>query len=288
MTGQSSFAPAESYLKTLDGLHELIDKRQEAHANGESFRELILLGRFILDRSGRIWRCKFSHAKSFVDWLEDELPAVEHGEFLTQILPGVHVDRISMWLPRSSDVCRECGESWTIDNCHDVSTYAVDVPDSISGKRTKVFLHPLCSKIERQRLGMRRHAETAAKAGLGAMVLVPTKNEYYTDEDVSYPWCVMRTPKGEIKFGPRKRVAHVEWGDIVRHLVKGFGRGATVEQVAAFEASLGASALFPSEDVTKGDFYIHAWSEEKLVEYMRKIAKTVQIGEFKKGAEAHE
>ncbi len=39
--------------------------------------------------------------------------------------------------------------------------------------------------------------------------------------------------------------------------------------------------------MTKGDFYIHAWGGEKAVEYLRKLAQTFQLGEFKKGAEAH-
>jgi hypothetical protein len=62
------------------------------------------------------------------------------------------------------------------------------------------------------------------------------------------PWFIITTPIGHIQIGWRKRVINIDW---TRTLQKKIGID-----------------LFPKEDVTKGEHYIHAWGYEKAKEYL--------------------
>lgn len=65
------------------------------------------------------------------------------------------------------------------------------------------------------------------------------------------PWFIVTTKLGRIKIGWRKRVINIDWSDsIIEHTAEG---------------------LFPDEDTTKGDKYIHAWSLEKAKEYIEAL-----------------
>lgn len=75
------------------------------------------------------------------------------------------------------------------------------------------------------------------------------QNEY--SSDIQRPWFIVTTPAGRIKIGWRKRVINIDWSD------------STIEQTT--------KELFESEDVTKGEKYIHAWGIEKAQEYVNKI-----------------
>ena len=77
---------------------------------------------------------------------------------------------------------------------------------------------------------------------------IESPNEYYRSE-YSEPWYIFYTSKGPLKVGWRKRVIHLDW--------------------SGFPAKMSASELFPSEDVTKGPHYIHAWGFEKLERYVK-------------------
>jgi hypothetical protein len=62
------------------------------------------------------------------------------------------------------------------------------------------------------------------------------------------PWFIVTTAKGRIKIGWRKSVINIDWSD------------SAITQ--------GADTLFPSENVTKGDKYIHAWGYDQAEKYM--------------------
>lgn len=62
------------------------------------------------------------------------------------------------------------------------------------------------------------------------------------------PWFVVTTHAGRIKIGWRKSVINIDWSDsIIRDAARN---------------------LFPNEDVTKSEKYIHAWGYEKAAEYI--------------------
>ncbi len=68
------------------------------------------------------------------------------------------------------------------------------------------------------------------------------------------PWFVVTTSKGRIKIGWRKRVIKIDW------------EGSAIDYNAEF--------LFHSEDVTKYDKMIHAWSLDKAKEYIDVLLNT--------------
>lgn len=80
--------------------------------------------------------------------------------------------------------------------------------------------------------------------------------QYYKALD---PWFVVTTPKGRIKIGWRKRVMEIDWTDTVSPFP--FGKQKAQE-------------LFPDENVTKGEYYIHAYGYEKAKEYIKKILES--------------
>ncbi len=69
----------------------------------------------------------------------------------------------------------------------------------------------------------------------------------------SLPWLLVTTKKGDIKVGWRKRVINIDWG---LSDIEETGHG-----------------LFPDEDVTKGDYNIHAWTCFKAKEYLEKLLR---------------
>lgn len=67
----------------------------------------------------------------------------------------------------------------------------------------------------------------------------------------SRPWFMITTRIGHIKMGWRKRVISIDW--------------------SGTEVQAKAQDLFPTEDVTKLEKSIHAWTEEKAAEYLDKL-----------------
>jgi hypothetical protein len=89
----------------------------------------------------------------------------------------------------------------------------------------------------------------------GPIYVEKIHNGYDPDYFVHNPWLIVTTTVGRFTIGWRKRVIHLEWGD-----VPGAGKG---------------SDLFPDESTTTGDHYIHAWSIEKAKEYVAAVVASV-------------
>ena len=66
-----------------------------------------------------------------------------------------------------------------------------------------------------------------------------------------YPWVIITTKKGRIKLGWRKSVMNLDWSES--------------------DLKADGEKIFKDEDVTKGTNYIHCWSEEKAIEYLKKL-----------------
>lgn len=71
------------------------------------------------------------------------------------------------------------------------------------------------------------------------------------------PWFIVTTKIGRIKIGWRKRVIEIDWEDTI-------------------ETTEFADNLFPGEDVTKGNKYIHAWSVEDAKRYVKTIMENLR------------
>ena len=66
-----------------------------------------------------------------------------------------------------------------------------------------------------------------------------------------YPWVIVTTKKGRIKLGWRKRVINLDWSESD---IKAIG-----------------TELFEDEKTTTGERYIHCWSKDKAIEYLKKL-----------------
>lgn len=73
--------------------------------------------------------------------------------------------------------------------------------------------------------------------------------DYHNYFRVSLNWFLFRTKYGLIKIGWRKRVISIEWEDTnIRKIVT-------------------------EDNVTKDETSVHAWGEEKAVEYLKELVK---------------
>ncbi|HAR43489.1 MAG TPA: hypothetical protein DCS07_12795 [Bdellovibrionales bacterium] len=70
------------------------------------------------------------------------------------------------------------------------------------------------------------------------------------------PWFVVTTEVGRFKIGWRKRVINIDWSETV--------------------GTKTAEELFPSEDVTKWEQSIHAWSLDDAKRYIEKIVASAE------------
>jgi len=66
-----------------------------------------------------------------------------------------------------------------------------------------------------------------------------------------FPWFEVTTSRGPITIGWRKSDIHIEWSES--------------------DVEPGGHELFPDENVTRGDRYIHAWGYQKAMEYLDRI-----------------
>ena len=85
---------------------------------------------------------------------------------------------------------------------------------------------------------------------------VETIDSEYCSESCCYkfPWIIVTTSKGRIKLGWRKRVMNLDWSES--------------------DITVMGEILFKGEETTKGEKYIHCWSKDKAIEYLKKLNAT--------------
>ena len=92
-------------------------------------------------------------------------------------------------------------------------------------------------------------------AGIEVLSHWELQNQYwprgYLEYVVRSPWWLVKTHVGLIKIGRRKRVWSIDWKDTpIRKIVT-------------------------DDDVTKDLHYVHAWTEEKLIEYLKVLGRSI-------------
>ncbi len=132
--------------------------------------------------------------------------------------------------------------------------YVIQPGDETAYTRTQYF-HADCFKgwITKE---TRTEFETLFRdAGIPILAIEPTENKYGS---FTYrgPWFNVTTPAGAIRVGWRKRVIEIE--------LQG-------------EWPVDCAELFRNEDVTVGYALVHAWSNEKAVEYLREISRVASV-----------
>jgi hypothetical protein len=232
-----------TYLTDLDGVHRLFKARHQAgYDRHERLREFLVLGRYYLDTCGNCMLTTFKFGYDVdANFLCDGFDPVVPWADVVKI-PKLRSTSTFEYPPTAQHVCEECGEGWTITNMHDSERVRNHEDDTFR------YEHLACYKLSAERRMMAFYREVLDEAGYGMWLSTPIPNEYWPDDA---PWCLVRGPKGSLKIGWRKRVLNIDWA--------GLNQG----------AKLDADKLFPGENVTKGDTYIHAWGKEKAVEYLR-------------------
>jgi hypothetical protein len=260
-----SEAGIREYLTDLAGLHRLIRDRAEAgYQRKERMEEWFVLGRFRLDTCGNTM-CSTLRGDAGEDatWLADGFPPVLPFDALRAVLGKIRIESSFVSIPGPDSVCAECGLGWDLSDCHDSN-----------GRRAangvvEEFMHGYCQRLAAERTALRSYQDIANMVGVGNPVVTPTPNEYCKDDA---PWALMRTARGTIKIGWRKRVLHIEWSDMIDRVVKRCCRSVNAyedyERKKTIRKALSAETLFPAENVTKGADCIHAWSEVKAFEYL--------------------
>lgn len=107
-----------------------------------------------------------------------------------------------------------------------------------------------------QKESKKERADILGLFGDNAIYVEEIPNGYCSDYCCKHlPWLTVTTKKGRITIGWRKRVLNIDW------------EGSAISQ--------SADALFSDEDVTKGNYYIHAWGLEKAKEYIDVLLNSI-------------
>ncbi len=295
---------AES-IKTLSGLLHLLHERWRAgYVREESLNEFHILGLYYLDSCGN---CGVSiPLKKKYKEMPDVLTQVEFDEFLTKhsIKPVSFL--YEQTIPSEHVRCPVCNECWTLATIDDVVQYHKYDDFSITefagqtlrevcdfygmkedkmysigtepflqnemgwvGKKegitdeyvvgkgdiltlsVKTFFHFECNRKNLETQYSSAFEELFKNAGFSTIGLQSIANQY-SNHYMYGPWFKVTTEIGIFTIGWRKRVININWSELN-------------EKVDSIKA------LFVNEDVTKDDFYIHAWDYEKAAEYLSAI-----------------
>lgn len=110
--------------------------------------------------------------------------------------------------------------------------------------------------VQEKREEMRKKSRAQAEAIMALAGFTVTRtwelvNQYWPDspkyDDVRTPWWLFLTEIGPVQIGCRKRVLCIDWS------------ACTVRGVVT------------TDDVTKNETMVHAWSETKAVEYLSQL-----------------
>jgi hypothetical protein len=93
-------------------------------------------------------------------------------------------------------------------------------------------------------------------ADIKVLKLWKLENKYwpsaYVDMIMANPWWLVKTPLGLIEIGNRKRVVNIDWSDT------------SIRKVIT------------EDDVTKDNTMVHAWTDEKIIEYLKALNKAAR------------
>lgn len=92
-------------------------------------------------------------------------------------------------------------------------------------------------------------------AGFGTVYVKTMDNQYSNDAwYYTAPWIIATTNKGPITLGWRKRVINIDWSES--------------------DITANGTELFKDERTTSAERYVHAWTYDKAVEYLKRLLET--------------
>lgn len=248
----------------LEGLHRLIEVRNEAIARGEELDSFVVAGRILL-----------STYVGVITWDSPLPPLARTVSFslLKKVLPSIGLtSTLGAALPKPEDRCAVCGFGWHLFDCHDSRCRREG--------DTFTFRHTQCAHLQASQDELGLYHSLFAKL-TPCFTIRPIPNEYHPSWA---DWAEVCTPFGTFKIGRRKRVYELSWVD-VRHCAvrralrkKPTAEGSYDELAITDKVchALHAETLFEKESVTKGANYIHAWSDLDLQGYLSTLLKAVR------------
>lgn len=126
------------------------------------------------------------------------------------------------------------------------------------------FYHKACNRTLKERNAREFCLDVFAKAGFdpNCIAISPVVNQYCPAREVGQlsgdccaPWFDFVTPFGIIMVGARKRFYNLDWQP----------------------TGCSFPRLFSDEDVTQGDTFVHAWTQEKLIEYLERLRHALAL-----------
>lgn len=237
-------------LTSLCDLNEMLQNRSIFHKSHKNvpLNEFMLFGCFWLDQFGQV----MSIEKTAKGKLKTNGDVENFEAFRRNNSRGLSLTSGGYDIPTANSICPCCGKKLTIDDIkNNPCVY-------INGK----FYHDSCWRNYRKLTEVdkltRNMVDLIYKNTDYQFELLP--NGYCNQDCYSHiPWFLFHTIDGDIIMGWRKRVISIEWQ----------------ENYKPFDMT----ELFDTEDVTKwekdGKRGIHAWSNEKAYEYLKKVLNVV-------------
>lgn len=240
----------EKSLLSLSDLNEMLQNRKmfvKAHEH-ERLNEFVIFGYFWLDQFGQV----MSVEKTANRKLKTNENVEKFETFMKNNSGGFVLTSGGYVIPTAGSACPCCGKTLKIyDILNNLCVY-------INGK----FYHDSCFRNYRKLMEIDKFTrvimDSIYKYTDYQFELIP--NGYCNEDCCSYiPWFLFHTIDGDIVMGKRKRVISIEWQENYK--------------------SFDMNELFGMEDVTKwekdGKKGIHAWSDDKAYEYLKKVLDTV-------------
>jgi hypothetical protein len=137
----------------------------------------------------------------------------------------------------------------TVDGITD--EYIIQKDDIVVFQRIHYF-HSDCNRIDLENEYTNSFKEIFTKAGFTKIEMKKIPNEYWGNSS-PVPWFEITTEFGTFKIGWRKRVINIDW--------------TKVRSIGNYDFL----KLFDTEEVTKDHDSIHAYGDEKAVNYLSKI-----------------
>lgn len=296
----------KEHLKNLDSFRFLLDIRHDAAYKGkERLNEFFLFGGiYYLDSCGNCGKAE----KRILD-VDDVLTNSEFWHLVKEKTNeehyGIGFSMNGGDVPPEGLKCAHCQQTWTLENCFDTvvrdeskiislndfagktfnevtdfflqkydAVYAILLSICRKGQGwisgDELLTDPVIQENDEGSLAMFKYfhkncnledllqnqekilRDIFEKVGFQIIEMTPIENEYGSG-DWRGPWFLINTQFGIFKIGWRKRVIKIDWSNIVNTL------------------KIDLLSLFEKENVTQSKDFIHAWSYEKVEEYLKKI-----------------
>lgn len=220
-------------ITTLDELHEVGRQRKLCKTENKPY---LLFQKYFLPKDGGVFVVDDRY------YLDKGLAKVVDTDAATAVFEDFTVSYSYKQFPISADKCSVCDESFTVDSA--ASSWQI--------RDTHKFSHARCV----QRLNTKRNRQEFEKVFneicLTGADLVEIPDGYDSKDPYRSSWFeAYILPDIKLSFGWRRSVISV--------------------QLLESPREVDIAKLFPKEDVTKDTTYIHAWSYEKMLEYVKVI-----------------